>query len=80
MSCNPYPSWQRRHEAVLTWVLENPAGRQYECAEATGYSEWQVNRIVNSPDFQKRYERILDHRAKLIVEKTILDILHKRAF
>lgn len=51
-----HPTWQHRHEAVLRWMLQNPSGRQAECARATGYSRSQISRIVNAPDFQHHYQ------------------------
>jgi AraC-like DNA-binding protein len=50
----PYPSWQRRHEAVLTWLVEHPAGTLEECARATGYSRSHLSRITCSPDFRRQ--------------------------
>ena len=55
MPKRPYPRWQRRHEAVLTWLLQNPAKKLKDCARELGYTPSQISRIVNSPDFQRRY-------------------------
>ena len=55
MPKRPYPAWQRRHAAVLAWLLENPHRKLYECAAEMGYSPSQVSRIVNSPDFRRHY-------------------------
>ncbi len=55
MPKRPYPRWQRRHEAVLLWLLQRPWAKLHECARATGYSPSQVSRIVTSPDFQRHY-------------------------
>jgi hypothetical protein len=55
MPTRPYPHWQRRHEAVLLWLLQNPTKSLKLCARETGYSPSQVSRIVNSPDFQQHY-------------------------
>ena len=55
MPKRPYPAWQRRHTAVLLWLLEHPGGKLYTCAAATGYSASQVSRIINSPEFRRRY-------------------------
>ena len=60
MPKRPYPRWQRRHEAVLLWCLKNLAKPLKECARETGYSEGQVYRIVNSPDFQRHYRAARD--------------------
>ncbi len=68
MRRNRYPTWQRRHEAVLLWMIQNPGGKVYDCAKATGYSRWQISRIINSPDFQIRYKDALDLRLKHTVE------------
>ena len=55
MPIRPYPSWQRRHEAVLLWLIQNPSRKLYECATDTGYSPSQVSRITRSREFQQRY-------------------------
>ena len=55
MPKRPYPRWQRRHEAVLLWLLRNPTKPLKLCARETGYSQSHVSRIVNSPDFQRHY-------------------------
>lgn len=55
MPKRPYPRWQRRHHAVLQWLLQNPARTLNECARDNGYSPSQISRIVNSPDFQYRF-------------------------
>jgi hypothetical protein len=52
-----YPRWRPRHEEVLRWILENPRGRQIDCAMDTGYSIWQISRIVNSPAFRHELDR-----------------------
>ena len=62
----PYPRWQRRHEGVLLWLLERPWATLKECARATGYSPSQLSRIVNSPDYQRRYRA-----ARKIIEEEI---------
>ncbi len=54
MPKRPYPRWQRRHDAVLQWLLQRPRATLKECARATGYSPSQISRIVNSPDYQRR--------------------------
>ena len=66
MPKRPYPRWQRRHDAVLLWLLQHPARTLKECARATGYSPSQISRIVNSPDYQRRY-----NAARKIIEKEI---------
>jgi len=55
MPKRPYPAWQRRHAAVLLWLLEHPGGKLYACAAETGYSASQVSRIVSAPEFRRRY-------------------------
>lgn len=60
MPRRPYPAWQRRHEAVLLYLLERPAARLDEVARATGYTRWQISRIVHSPEFARRYRAALD--------------------
>jgi hypothetical protein len=56
MAKRPYPRYQRRHDAILLRILENPSLTQKEIAEATGYSASQVSRIMCSPDFQAQYD------------------------
>jgi hypothetical protein len=60
MSKRPYPKWEPRHEAVLQWLLSHTSGKLYECARDTGYSRWQVSRIVNSPHFQAVYREAIE--------------------
>lgn len=55
MSSRPYPSWRRRHYNVVDWFISHPAGTQKECAKATGYTESQLSRIVNAPEFYTRF-------------------------
>jgi hypothetical protein len=56
MPIRPYPRYQRRHDAVLLCILENPMQTQKELAKATGYSASQVSRILCSPDFRAQYD------------------------
>jgi len=58
MPRHPYPRWQRRHEAILTLMVEKPHLMRSEVASATGYSRWQVSRIINAPDFRERYREL----------------------
>ena len=51
-----HPSWQRRHEAVLLYIIEHPAAKRAEIAAATGYHVDTLSRIMNSPDFRQRCE------------------------
>ena len=55
MANKTYPSWQPRHEAVHQYTLEYPAARYREVAKATDYSVWYISRIVNTPEFRRRY-------------------------
>ncbi len=66
MPSRPYPHWQRRHEAVLYWMLQNPRRPLKDCARETGYSPSHVSRIYNSPDFQRHYQS-----ARKIIEEEI---------
>jgi hypothetical protein len=54
----PYPRWQRRHEAILRLMVEKPHLMRSQIASATGYSRWQVSRIMNAPDFRARYREL----------------------
>ena len=58
MPRRPYPRWQRRHEAILRLIVEKPHLMQSEIASATGYSRWQISRIINAPDFRARYKQL----------------------
>ena len=58
MPRRPYPRWQRRHEAILRLMMEKPHLMRPQIASATGYSRWQVSRIINSPDFRARYREL----------------------
>jgi hypothetical protein len=71
MPRRPYPRWQRRHEAILRLILEDPLLSHTEIAAATGYSIWQVSRIVNSPDFRERYERASEYKHREISRRAI---------
>jgi hypothetical protein len=55
MNSRRYPGWQRRHEAVLQYMLEYPAAPYGEVARATGYSVWHISRITNAPEFRRRH-------------------------
>lgn len=56
MPKRPYPRYQRRHDAIMLRILENPTLTQKEIAQATGYSPSQISRILCSPDFQAQYD------------------------
>ena len=60
MSRSKYPTWQRRYDGVLLWVIEHPCATQTECASATGYTTWQISRIMSSPEFRQRYGQLID--------------------
>jgi hypothetical protein len=64
MTKRPYPRYQRRHDAILLSILENPIQTNKEIAKATGYSPSQLSRIVCSPDFRALYE-IMMHEASV---------------
>ena len=55
MPRRPYPRWQRRHEAILRLMVDKPHLMRSQIARATGYSRWQISRIINAPDFRARY-------------------------
>jgi len=59
MPKRPYPSWQRRHDAILLHIVSCPFDTQKAIAAATGYTASQVSRIMNSPEFRLRYEELL---------------------
>lgn len=56
----PYPTWQRRHEAVLSFLVAHPERKLVDCAAATGYSRWQLSRIVSSHGFNIRYQAAMN--------------------
>jgi len=56
MPKRPYPRYQRRHDAILLSILENPLQTNKEIAKATGYSPSQISRILCSPDFLQLYD------------------------
>jgi hypothetical protein len=62
MSRYSHPRWRRRHQAVLEFVAANPIAKREAVALATGYSLWQVSRIVNSPSFRSRLEQAFRYR------------------
>ena len=56
MTKRPYPRYQRRHDAILLAILENPVQTNKQIAKATGYSPSQISRIVCAPDFLYLYD------------------------
>jgi len=58
MAPRTYPRWQRRHEAILRLIVEKPHLKRCQIASATGYSRWQVSRIMKAPDFRARYREL----------------------
>ena len=67
MPKRPYPRYQRRHDAILLSILENPLQSNKDIAKATGYSPSQVSRILCSPDFLRLYDAAfveVAHRAR----------------
>jgi hypothetical protein len=56
MTKRPYPRYQRRHDAILLSILENPLQTNKAIAKATGYSPSQISRILCSPDFLQLYD------------------------
>jgi Winged helix-turn-helix DNA-binding len=69
MPKRPYPRHQRRHDAILLSILENPMLTQKEIAKATGYSASQVSRIMCSADFQAQYDIRMQESALLARSK-----------
>jgi hypothetical protein len=39
-------------------MVDKPHLMRSEIANATGYSRWQVSRIMNAPDFRARYKQL----------------------
>ena len=78
MAKRPYPRWQRRHEAVLTWLVEHPAGKLEECARATGYSRSHLSRITCSPDFRRQLGGIRAELERQVLAR-VVDRLTPRA-
>ena len=63
MPKRPYPRYQRRHDAILFAVLENPMQTNKEIAKATGYSPSQVSRNYLRGGFSGQIQsRILGNR------------------
>ena len=56
MPKRPYPSWQRRHTAIMLYLLEHLGAKNKDIATATGYSASQVSRIMCSPAFEEAYQ------------------------
>ena len=63
-----YRRWQRRHEAVLQWLLSHHTGKLYECARDTGYSPWHLSRIINSQHFQAVYRGEIEKQRRAHTE------------
>ena len=49
----------QRHLEVMRWFIENPGGKQYECAKALGYSPTWISRIANSRQYRAFYKQLL---------------------
>ena len=60
-----YPAWQRRHEAVLQYVLRHPGSTNAEVALQTGYSVTHISRIVRAPEFSFRLRSAMKDAAAL---------------
>ena len=67
MNARPRPRWQRRHQAVLEWLLANPSSKLGACAQATGYSRTHISRIINAPDFQRKFRHAVEERSKAMM-------------
>jgi Homeodomain-like domain len=63
MPKRPYPSYQRRHHAILLAACRDPGKKQKDIAKETGYSESQVSRIMCSPDFLEAYNMLIREAA-----------------
>lgn len=63
MPKRPYPSYQRRHHAILLAACRDPGKKQKQIAEETGYSESQVSRIMCSPNFLQTYDMLMREAA-----------------
>ena len=68
MSRHPYPRWQRRHEAILRLVMEKPHLMRSQIASTTGYSRWQISRIINAPGFRERYKQL-----RAVIDRQLAD-------
>jgi Winged helix-turn-helix DNA-binding len=75
MPKRPYPSFQRRHRAILLAILENPAQKQKDIAKATGYSPSQVSRILCSPEFREIYDLAIWETAREARSKGLASII-----
>jgi hypothetical protein len=80
MADNPYPAWQRRHEAVLQYMLEHPGARYREISRVTGYSETHLSRIVNAPEFYRRYRAHRDAVLKEAARRIVFSARRQQAY
>jgi AraC-like DNA-binding protein len=80
MASNHYPAWQRRHEAVLQYMLEHPGARYREISRVTGYSETHLSRIVNSPEFYRRYRAHRDAVLKEAARRIVFSVRRQQAY
>ena len=69
MPKHPYPSWQRRHDGVLIYLLQRPWVKLPDCARETDYSASQVSRITCAPEFRRRYSETLEERRSAALAK-----------
>jgi hypothetical protein len=74
-----YPRWQRRHEAVLEYMLEHPGARYREISRVTGYSETHLSRIVNDPEFYHRYRAHRDAALKEAARSIVFSARRQKA-
>ena len=63
--------WNRRHWAVLLYVLEHPAARRAEIARATGYIVDHLSRILGSQEFRQRHKAVFDRVLVDVVRKLL---------
>ena len=52
------PRLRPRHHDVLKYLLQNPGASTKEIGDATGYTRWQISRIVRSYEFRVRFNAI----------------------
>src|SRR5262245_58066273 len=71
MPKRPYPRWERRHEAVLLWLVEHPEATLAACARVTSYSPSHLSRITCSPAFRQHYHALQAEQERRVIARAI---------
>lgn len=59
-----------RHDAIITWLIENPQRKLGECAKELGYTQTWLSIVVHSDLFQLEYQRLARERGEIAVHSS----------